>query len=145
MNTRELAVIFPSIITVTCHNGNDGVSNHHPHDCLLNRSFRRRSKKTSKLRVTGLCAGNSPVSPPKWPVTRKMFPFDDVIMIANARIIHLSGVRVADPVYPVLSFSQFSSIIKRQVSVWILHSYLTYVAAAQLWWHPPKINLIQRA
>ena len=36
------------------------VSNHQPHDCLLNRLFRRRSKKTSKLRVTGLCAGNSP-------------------------------------------------------------------------------------
>ena len=42
------------------HNGRDSVSNHQPHDCLLNRSFRRRSKKTSKLRVTGLCAGNSP-------------------------------------------------------------------------------------
>ena len=42
------------------HDGHDGVSNHQPHDCLLNRLFRRRSKKTSKLRVTGLCAGNSP-------------------------------------------------------------------------------------
>ena len=31
-----------------------------PHDCLLNRLFRRRSKKASKLRVTGLCVGNSP-------------------------------------------------------------------------------------
>ena len=40
----------------------DGVSNHQPHDCLLNRSFRRISKKTSKLRVTGLCARNSPVT-----------------------------------------------------------------------------------
>ena len=29
---------------------------------LLNRLFRRRSKKTSKLCVTGLCAGNSPVT-----------------------------------------------------------------------------------
>ena len=38
------------------------VSNHQPHDCLLNRLFRCRSKKTSKLRVTGLCAGNSPVT-----------------------------------------------------------------------------------
>ena len=28
---------------------------------LLNRPFRRKSKKASKLRVTGLCAGNSPV------------------------------------------------------------------------------------
>ena len=42
------------------HNGRDSVSNHQPHDCLLNRLFRRRSKKTSKLRVIGLCAGNSP-------------------------------------------------------------------------------------
>ena len=42
------------------HNGCDGISNYHPHDCLLNRLFRRRSKKTSKLRVTGLCAGISP-------------------------------------------------------------------------------------
>ena len=44
------------------HIGHDGVSNHHPHDCLLNRSFRRRLKKISKLRVTGLCVGNSPVT-----------------------------------------------------------------------------------
>ena len=43
-------------------NGRDGVSNHQPLDCLLNHLFRRRSKKTSKLRVTGLCGGNSPVS-----------------------------------------------------------------------------------
>ena len=42
------------------HDGRDGVSNHHPHDCLLNRLFGRISKKTPKLRVTGLCAGNSP-------------------------------------------------------------------------------------
>ena len=44
------------------HNGRDSVSNHQPHDCLLNPLFRRRSKKTSKIRVTGLCAGNSPVT-----------------------------------------------------------------------------------
>ena len=44
------------------HNGRDGVSNHQPRHCLLNRLFRRRSKKTSKVRVTGLCAGNSPVT-----------------------------------------------------------------------------------
>ena len=65
------------------HNGPDSVSNHQPYDCLPNRLFRRRSKKSSKLRVTGLCAGihRRPVnSPHKWLVTRKMFPFDDVIM-----------------------------------------------------------------
>ena len=66
------------------HNGCDSVSNHQPHKCLLNRLFRRRSKKTSKLRVTGFVLGihRWPVnSPHKGPVTRKMFPFDDVIMI----------------------------------------------------------------
>ena len=40
----------------------DGVSNHKRLDCLLNRLFRRRSKKTSKLRVSGLCEGKSPVT-----------------------------------------------------------------------------------
>ena len=39
------------------HNGRDGVSNHQPHHCLLNRLFMRRSKKTSRLRVTGLRMG----------------------------------------------------------------------------------------
>ena len=42
------------------HNGLDSVPNHQPHHCLLSRLFGRRSKKTSKLRVTGLCAWNSP-------------------------------------------------------------------------------------
>ena len=44
------------------HNGHDGVSNQRPHHSLLSRLFRGRSKKTSKFRVTGLCAGNSPVT-----------------------------------------------------------------------------------
>ena len=42
-----------------CHNARDGVSNHRRLDCLLNRFYRRTSNKTSKLRVTGLCEGNS--------------------------------------------------------------------------------------
>ena len=41
------------------HNERDGISNHQPHNCLPNRIFRRRSKKTSKLRVTGLWEVNS--------------------------------------------------------------------------------------
>ena len=52
-------------------------------DCSLNRLFRHRSKKTSKICVTGLCAGNSPVTgefPHKGPVTGKMLPSDDDIM-----------------------------------------------------------------
>ena len=66
-------------------NDSDGVSNNQPQDCLLNRLFRRRSNKSSKLRVTGPCEANSPWpvnSPHKGPVTvtQKMFPFDNVIM-----------------------------------------------------------------
>ena len=44
------------------HNGRDSVSTHQPRDCLLNRLFRHRWKKTSRLRVTGLCEGNSLVT-----------------------------------------------------------------------------------
>ena len=44
------------------HNERNGVSNHQPHDYLLNHLFWHRSKKTSTLRVTGLCEGN-------WPLT----------------------------------------------------------------------------
>ena len=43
------------------HDGRDNVSNHQPHDCFLNRLFRRRLKKASKApRHWPLCAGNSP-------------------------------------------------------------------------------------
>ena len=56
--TDEIEMFYQSL--QRRHNGRDSVSNHQPHDYLLNRLFRRRSKKTSKLRVTGLCARNSP-------------------------------------------------------------------------------------
>ena len=44
------------------HNDRHGISNHQPHDYLLNRLSRRWWKKTSKIHVTGLCEGNSPVT-----------------------------------------------------------------------------------
>ena len=44
------------------HDEHDCVSNHQPHNCLLSLLFWHRSKKASKLCVTGLCAGNSPVT-----------------------------------------------------------------------------------
>ena len=67
------------------HNAGDGISNHQSHDCLLNRLFRRRSKKTSKLCVTGLCEEIqwwSVNSLHKGPVTWKLFPFDDIMKIS---------------------------------------------------------------
>ena len=43
------------------HNERDGVSNHRRPDFLLDRLFRRRSRKIPKLCLTGLCEGNPPV------------------------------------------------------------------------------------
>ena len=59
---QEPVLAIPTATLQCRHNERNGVSNHTRLDCLLDRLFRRRSKKTSKLRVTGLCAGNSPVT-----------------------------------------------------------------------------------
>ena len=59
-NLRIFNSLEPFISLRWRHNGCDSVSNHQPHDCLLDRLFRCRSNNTSKLRVTGLCVGNSP-------------------------------------------------------------------------------------
>ena len=68
-------------ITVT----RDGVSNHQPRDCLLNRLVgadkRKQQNSASLAFVWGIHLHRWPVnSPHKSPVMRKMFPFDDVIM-----------------------------------------------------------------
>ena len=79
----ESMVCFKGTSLQSRHNECDGVSNHRRLDCLLNRLFRRRSKKTSKLSVTGLCEGNPPVTdgfPSQRASNAAMFPFDDVIM-----------------------------------------------------------------
>ena len=72
------------------HNEHDGVSNYEHLDCLLTCLFRHISKKTSKLRATGLCDGNSPVTgtiPAQRPATRTMLPLDDVIMRPGAQTV----------------------------------------------------------
>ena len=66
------------------HNGHDGVSNHQPRVCLLNRIFRRRSKKHQSSASLAFVWGINQwpvISPHKGPVTWKMVPFDDVIMV----------------------------------------------------------------
>ena len=93
---NKIKGFIPWLTLLWRHNGRDGVSNHQPHDCLLKRSSRRRSKKTSKLRVTGLCAGNSLVSgefPAQRPVTRKMF-LSDVVIMSQAAIFYFKVVGV---------------------------------------------------
>ena len=69
------------------HNERDGVSNHRRLDYLLNRLFRGRKHQRKHQSFVSLAFVRGihrwPVnSPHKGPVTRKMFPFDDVIIIA---------------------------------------------------------------
>ena len=79
-------------ITMTSCNGHDGVSNHQPHYCLLNSLFGRRSKKSSASLAFVRGIHRAPVnSPHKYSVTRKMFPFGDVIM---SDIRHVSLVEL---------------------------------------------------
>ena len=73
------------------HNERDGVSNHWRLDGLLNRLFRRRSNKHLSSASLAFVRGihRSPVNPPhKGPVTRKMFPFEDVIMTPVIKVLH---------------------------------------------------------
>ena len=85
-------------ITLWRHNEYDGVSNHQRLYWLPHRLFKRRSKKTAKLRVTGLCEEKSPVTgefPSQRPVTRKMFPFDDVIMESLLKTLLFESVEIS--------------------------------------------------
>ena len=68
--------------------------------------FRRRSKKTPKLRITGLCVGNSPVTgefPTQMGSNAEMFPFDDVIMEIPPKLSLISNLAKSD-----LSITSFS-------------------------------------
>ena len=62
------------------HNERNDVSNHRRLEFFSQPFVQAQIKETSKLRVTGLCEGWTVDSPHKGPLTRKMFPFDDVIM-----------------------------------------------------------------
>ena len=84
------------------HNEPDCVSNHQPHDCLLNRlsgtDQRKHQSSTSLAFVWGIHRG--PVnSPHKWPVTRKMFPFDDVIMRKRNDFLAVTNMALNKPAW----------------------------------------------
>ena len=101
---RSMEVSFSSTNSepLQCRqNERNGVSHHQRLNCLLNRSFRRRSKKTPKnlnlilnlnLNSASLAfvrgIHRTPVdSPRNGPVTQKMFPLDNVFMLRSASVI----------------------------------------------------------
>ena len=71
------------------HIERDGVLNHRPHDCLLNRLFANQTKHQSPASLALVREIDRwPVNfPHKGPVTQKMFSFDGVIMF------HLPAIR----------------------------------------------------
>ena len=82
-----------SLLLLWRHNDRNSVSNHRRRYCLLNRLFIRRSKKTSKHASLAFVRGihRWPVNYlQKEPVTRKMFSFDDVIIVLYL-LTHISG------------------------------------------------------
>ena len=95
-------VLHPSNLETKClhrplhwrHNECDGVSKHRRLDCLQNRLFKRRSKKTFKFLTTGLCDGNPPATggfPSHRTCDAENFPFQDVIMWWWNRLFYRLG------------------------------------------------------
>ena len=59
--TRDVTSYIGHVSLQWHHNERDGVSKHRHLNGLPNCLFRRRSKKTWKLHITGLCEGNPPL------------------------------------------------------------------------------------
>ena len=121
------------------HDERDCVSNHRRLHCLLNCWLMRRSKKTSKLRVTGLCDVNSPVTgefPAQQTSNAKMFPLDYVIMLhpspstlppceqlCTTYLIHKNGTAIRPPVNLMNLIDHGpSTSVSHPPGLWILSS-----------------------
>ena len=127
--------VFRQFLTLQWrHNAHDGVSNNRRHDCLFNRLFRHKSRKTPKLPVTGFLRGihRSPAnSPHKGPVTRIMFPFDDVIMETAKPAPH-HPVRMQQPIRTP-HIQSFSSVGARSPSDLCIKYIIHNPVFAQQW------------
>ena len=84
------------------HNEHDGVSNHQPHDCLLNlHSGPNQRKHQSSASLAFVREIHRwPVNPHKRPVTRKMFSFDDVTMWMELSLVNNCTIKI-----PGISFT----------------------------------------
>ena len=83
------------------HNERDGISNLQPHDCLLNSLFKHRKHRSPASRAFVGGIHRWPVnSPHKGPVTRKRFPFDDVIIISCVSKLYATSISLSIPMLP---------------------------------------------
>ena len=124
------------------HIERDDISNHQPHDCLLNRLFRRRSKKTSKLCITGLCAGNLPVTrefPAQRAIPRKYFHLMTSSCIND--VPHYAGTVFTKHVYLVKGKCDFD---RKKFVTGCIGSWYFGIFRCSLWrkWQHAHISVI---
>ena len=98
------------------HNGRDGVSNHQHLGYLLNHLFIRRPKKISKLRVTGLCEGNSLVTG-KFPAQRA----------SGAKSVSIGWLHHSTPITGSLNIDSYKWLFWLLSSVFGWYSWMNYV------------------
>ena len=83
---------MPSFALMWRHNERYGVSNHRRLDCSLNRcsgADQRKHQSPASLAFVRGIHRSLVDSPHKGPVTRQMFPFDDVIMVVLILSVHV--------------------------------------------------------
>ena len=115
------------------HNERGGVSNHQPYDCLLNCLFaNQRKHQIFALLVFVRGIHRSPVnSQHKGPVTRKMFPFDDVIMKVDS-LAHCCCLPHQSAGTPLLTWINFNP-------TWI-GNYIHYTVWDEITYPFPNFN-----
>ena len=106
------------------HNGHDGISNHQPHDCLLNLhsgTDQRKHQSSASLAVGWGIHRWRVNSSHKWPVTWHMFPFDDVIMWSSipAELSHTMAADDLAPCFTMLSAAMVLTVLG--ISVFVNH------------------------
>ena len=114
------------------HNEHDGFSNHQPRDCLLKVCSgvdQRKNQSSASLALVRGIHRWQVNSPHKWPVTRKMFPFDDVIMRPSdaytcqwtaPSLVRTMACRLLAPTYTGLLLTESWEQIS--VKVWSKHN-----------------------
>ena len=96
------------------YNKLDGVSNHQHVECLLTRSFKRRSKKSSKLRVSGLCEGE--FTGQRWfPPTKGQLRGNDFHLVTSSCYIG----RTASLYW--ISAKEYSGSSTKRLTLYLLH------------------------
>ena len=103
------------------HNERDSASNHQCLDCLLNRLFRIDQRKHQSFVSLAFVQGIhrwSMNSPHKWPVTRKMFPFDDVVVLRLRLQYHRHHRSTFTWLFPYLHRRACRNLLTKRYHIW---------------------------